>query len=133
MEADAYMPSRGMALNFGVDGSDVLILNSGTYSQTSKRSVSTFHFADGGENGRLPASYPLDEQDVSTSVSFDLLRSDYDAFRRIMGAYWRGWWRGHCGERAYGPMEFQSSVKKPGVFSCSANVSHDVFEEPANG
>lgn len=133
MEADAYMPSRGMALNFGVDGSDVLILNSGTYSQTSKRSVSTFHFADGGENGHLPASYPLDEQDVSTSASFDLLRSDYDAFRRIMESHWRGWWRGHCGERAYGPMEFQSSVKKPGVFSCSANVSHDVFEEPANG
>ena len=133
MEADAYMPSRGMALNFGVDGSEVLILNSGTYSQSSRRSVSTFHFADGGENGHLPASYPLDEQDVSTSVSFDLLRSEYDAFRRIMDSHWHGWWRGHCGERAYGPMEFQSSIKKPGVFSCSANVTHDVFEEPANG
>lgn len=46
--------AHGMALNFGQDASVALVLDyNGDYSTSSKRSVETYHFADGGENGDL--------------------------------------------------------------------------------
>lgn len=52
---DANVFAHGMALNFGQDASTVLVLDyNGDYSTSSQRSVETYHFADGGENGDLP-------------------------------------------------------------------------------
>lgn len=132
--AVANVFAHGMALNFGQDASIVLVLDyNGDYSTSSQRSVETYHFADGGENGDLPVSYMLDELDKKTSLSWEMERNGHDEFMRVMDEQWRGWWRGHAGERAYGPMDFGLSVKKPGVWKGSADLTHNVFEEPING
>ena len=132
--AEANVFAHGMALNFGQDASTALVLDyNGDYSTSSKRAVETYHFADGGENGDLPMSYALDELDKETSLSWEMGRDGHDAYMRIMDEQWKGWWRGHAGERAYGPMDFDMSVKAPGVWKGSASVVHNVFEEPING
>ena len=132
--ATANVKAHGMALNFGQDASTVLVLDvNGDYSTTSERASESYHFADGGENGYHPVSYPLDETDESTSVTWNMERPGHDAFRKIMRERWIGWWRGHAGERAYGPMKFTESVKAPGVWKGGVDVTHDVFEEPLNG
>lgn len=132
--AVANVFAHGMALNFGQDASIVLVLDyNGDYSTSSQRSVETYHFADGGENGDLPVSYMLDELDKKTSVSWEMERNGHDEFMRVMDEQWRGWWRGHAGERAYGPMDFGLSVKKPGVWKGSVDLTHNVFEEPISG
>ena len=131
---EANVFARGMALNFGQDASTVLVLDyNGDYSTSSQRSVETYHFADGGENGDLPISYMLDELNKKTSLSWEMKRDGHDRYIRIMDEQWRGWWRGHAGERAYGPMDFGMSVKGAGIWKGSANVTHNVFEEPING
>ena len=131
---DANVFAHGMALNFGQDASTVLVLDyNGDYSTSSQRSVETYHFADGGENDDLPISYMLDELNKKTSLSWEMKRDGHDRYIRIMDEQWRGWWRGHAGERAYGPMDFDMSVKGAGIWKGSANVTHNVFEEPING
>ena len=126
--------AHGMALNFGQDASVALVLDyNGDYSTSSKRSVETYHFADGGENGDLPMSYMLDELDKKTSLSWEMKRDDHDKYMRVMDEQCKGWWRGHAGERAYGPMEFDMSVKAAGIWKGSASITHNVFEEPING
>lgn len=126
--------AHGMALNFGQDASVALVLDyNGDYSTSSKRSVETYHFADGGENGDLPMSYMLDELDKKTSLSWEMKRDDHDKYMRVMDEQCKGWWRGHAGERAYGPMEFDMSVKSAGIWKGSASITHNVFEEPING
>lgn len=132
--ASANVPAHGMALNFGQDASVALVLDFGTsFSTSSERSSESYHFADGGENGYLPVSYPLDEKDESTSAAWKMERPGHDAFRKIMREQWIGWLRGHAGERAYGPMKFTESVDAPGIWKGGAEVTHDVFEEPING
>lgn len=132
--AVANVFAHGMALNFGQDASIVLVLDyNGDYSTSSQRSVETYHFADGGENGDLPVSYMLDELDKKTSLSWEMERNGHDEFMRVMDEQWRGWWRGHAGERVYGPMDFGLSVKKPGVWKGSVDLTHNVFEEPISG
>lgn len=132
--AVANVFAHGMALNFGQDASIVLVLDyNGDYSTSSQRSVETYHFADGGENGDLPVSYMLDELDKKTSLSWEMERNGHDEFMRVMDEQWRGWWRGHAGERAYGPMDFGLSMKKPGVWKGSIDLTHNVFEEPISG
>lgn len=133
-EVAARVAAHGMALNFGADASRAVVLDhSDTYSTDSKRVRETFHFADGGENGHLPMSYPLDERDASTSAKFWLTREGHDEMERVMAEEWQGWWRGHAGERAFGAMGFSMSHEGPGLWQGSVSVEHDVFEEPANG
>lgn len=132
--AVANVPATGQALNFGVDASEVVVLDlTGDYSQSSERASERYHFAGGGADGHLPVSYPLDEVNETTSVSFSLDQPTREKFRKARRKHWIGWWRGHFGERAYGPMKLSETVKAPGVFTGSAEVAHDVFEEPANG
>lgn len=57
----------------------------------------------------------LDELNKKTSLSWEMKRDGHDRYIRIMDEQWRGWWRGHAGERAYGPMDFDMSVKGAGI------------------
>ena len=122
-----------MALNFGQDASTLIKMElDAGYSTSAARSYKSYHFADGGENGGLPMSYPLDECDLATSASCLFRRDGHDAFRRAMKSQWQGWWRGLAGERAFGAMTFSESLKAPGLWSASVKIEHDVFEEPNN-
>ena len=133
VEAKANLHAECMALNFGQDASTLLKMELDTkYSTSAARSFNSFHFADGGENGGLPQSYALDEADLATSASCLLERDGHDLFRKIMRTQWQGWWRGLAGERAFGAMTFNESLKSAGLWSASAKVEHDVFEEPSN-
>ena len=132
-EAKANLHAECMALNFGQDASTLLKMElDAKYSTSAARSFNSFHFADGGENGGLPQSYALDEADLATSASCLLERDGHDLFRKIMRTQWQGWWRGLAGERAFGAMTFNESLKSAGLWSASAKVEHDVFEEPSN-
>lgn len=132
-EAKANLHAECMALNFGQDASTLLKMElDAKYSTSAARSFNSFHFADGGENGGLPQSYALDEADLATSASCLLERDGHDLFRKIMRTQWQGWWRGLAGERAFGAMTFSESLKSAGLWSASAKVEHDVFEEPSN-
>lgn len=128
----ATVRSGGMALNFGQDASRVLIvgLNAG-YSTSSERPSESFHLARGGTS--MPVAYPLDQLDTSTSLSFEMRAGLHSEFRRVMREEWRGWWRGHAGERGCGPMTFSESFKAPGVWEGSVRLTHEDFEEPSNG
>lgn len=131
---NARLRAPGMALNFGRDASRLMRLDfNASSSSDTKRQAESFHFADGGANDYLPTSYPLDQQDESTSAQFSMDREGHDEFERIKHEEWIGWWRGHAGERAYGPMDFSIATDGRGVWKGTVKVSHDAFEEPANG
>ncbi len=133
-EAKANLHAECMALNFGQDASTLLKMTlDADYSTSAARSFNSYHFADGGENDGLPQAYALDESDLTTSASCLLERDGHDLFRKIMRTQWQGWWRGLAGERAFGAMTFNESMKSAGLWSASAKVEHDVFEEPSNG
>lgn len=132
-EIDAKLTASCMALNFGQDASTLIKMElNADYSTSAARSYKSYHFADGGENGGLPMSYPLDECNLATSASCLFRRDGHDAFRRAMRSQWQGWWRGLAGERAFGAMTFSESLKAAGLWSASAKIEHDVFEEPNN-
>ena len=132
-EAKANLHAECMTLNFGQDASTLLKMElDAEYSTSATRSFNSFHFADGMASGGLPQSYALNESDLATSASCTLTRDGHDLFRRIMRTQWQGWWRGLAGERAFGAMTFNESTKSAGLWSASAKVEHDVFEEPSN-
>ena len=104
--ADALIVTRCCALNFGVDASDVLLLDGG-YEISEQPALATeeYHFALGSDDG-LPMSYDMSDLDntIGFSTSYDYQWDDGDTYRRIRRLsrrYAYAWWRGVDGSRAY--------------------------------
>lgn len=133
---DAMIVTRCCALNFGVDASDVLLLDGG-YEISENPSLATeeYHFALGDTDG-LPMSYDLADLDntIRFSTSYDYQWDDGDTYRRIRRLarrYAYAWWRGVDGSRAYvrAAIGQQLAAAGPKV-SLTVDMTELAWEEP---
>lgn len=133
---DALIVTRCCALNFGVDASDVLLLDGG-YEISENPSLATeeYHFALGDTDG-LPMSYDLADLDdtIRFSTSYDYQWDDGDTYRRIRRLsrrYAYAWWRGVDGSRAYVRVAIGQQLAAAGPkVSLTVDMTELAWEEP---
>ena len=120
------------AFNFGHRASECVEVElNPDWNQSTERSSTLYHFADGGESGGLPVAYGGPDLDRSRSQGFTLIsKADLARIQRLADGHPTFWYRDPYGGRylCAGKWSFKAGVPSSKV-DCSADMTDAVFEE----